>query len=487
MSESLKTLCFAALAGGALAAAVLLNPSQGETAAFSDLGQPFFAEFKDPTAASSLEVVSFDEKSGQFKNFKVELKDGRWSLPSHYGYPADAKERLKTAASQVVGLVKNEIRSDRPGDFAELGVVDPADLNAKTISGRGIQFTLKDGRGATLASYIFGKELENRPGWRYVRVTGESKTYAVKTDAQVSTNFGDWVDTDLLKIGQGDLQAMELRDYSIDSGAIKSKGGYRLEHQDQAWKFGAGVMAPEGMEIDSTAVDAVSQALTQLRLVSVRPKPAKLAAILKGEKGGLSQAEAGDLQSRGFFVTEQGLMSNEGEFTVATSKGVTYTLRFGAVFYGDPSDAGSGAALAKDSKETKPQGSANRYLFVNCAFNDSLFPAPAVPEEPKKLAEGAKPEEKTAYDAAFAAWETAKNTKLIWERDVKEAKEKADAQNRRFADWYYVIPGDSFDSVRPKLEKLCKAKAPVKVPGALNLPPAPGAPTPAPAPAPAAP
>ena len=203
----------------------------------------------------------------------------------------------------------------------------------------------------------------------------------------------------------------------------------------------------------------------------------------------VSQEEALDLQSRGFFVTEQGLMSNEGEFTVATSKGVTYTLRFGAVFYGDPSDAGSAAALAKDKdgKESKPQGSANRYLFVNCAFNESLNPAPVVPEEPKKLAEGAKPEEKTAYDAAFATWETAKNAKAIWDRDVKEAQEKAEAQNRRFADWYYVIPGDSFDSVRPKLEKLCKAKAPVKVPGALNLPPVPGAPAPAPAPAPAAP
>ncbi|MEN9361037.1 MAG: hypothetical protein RL095_2572 [Verrucomicrobiota bacterium] len=483
MSESLKTLCFAALAGGALAAAVLLNPSQGQAAAFSDLGQPFFAGFNDPTSASSLEVISFDEKSGQFKTFKVELKDGRWTLPSHYGYPADAKERLKTAASQVVGLVKNEIRSDRPGDFAELGVIDPADLDAKTISGRGIQFTLKDGRGSVLASYIFGKEVENRPGWRYVRVTGESKTYAVKTDAQVSTHFGDWVDTDLLKIGQGDLKAIELNDYSVDSGAIRSKGGYRLEKQDQSWKLAAGLSAPEGLELDGAAVDSLGQALSQLRLVSVRPKPAKLAAILKGEKGGLSPEEALDLQARGFYVTEQGLKSNEGEFTVATDKGVTYTLRFGAVFYGDPSDAGSTSALAKDkSQEGKPQGAANRYLFVNCAFNESLFPAPAVPEEPKKLAEGAKPEEKTAYDSAFSAWETAKNAKAIWERDVKEAKEKAEAQNRRFADWYYVIPGDAFESVRPKLEKLCKAKPPVTVPGALKLPSLPGAPAPDPAP-----
>ena len=44
----------------------------------------FYAEFTDPAVAASLEVIDYDEDSGTASPFKVQVKDGVWSIPSHF-------------------------------------------------------------------------------------------------------------------------------------------------------------------------------------------------------------------------------------------------------------------------------------------------------------------------------------------------------------------------------------------------------------------
>ena len=63
--------------------------------------------------------------------------------------------------------------------------------------------TLRDANGVALADYIFGKPAEGKPGYRYVRVPGHKCTYAVKTDADPSARFADWVNAGLLRISSG--------------------------------------------------------------------------------------------------------------------------------------------------------------------------------------------------------------------------------------------------------------------------------------------
>jgi hypothetical protein len=53
-----------------------------------------FAAFTDPNAATSLEVIEFDEQALAARPFKVLQRDGRWTIPSHDNYPADAGTRL---------------------------------------------------------------------------------------------------------------------------------------------------------------------------------------------------------------------------------------------------------------------------------------------------------------------------------------------------------------------------------------------------------
>ena len=136
MNDTGKTLTFVVLAVVLCGAAYLTRPSQPTlTKHFDDQGQTFYPEFTDPQAAASLEVIDFDADAGTAKPFKVELKDGVWSIPSHHNYPADGKDRLAKTAAGVIELRKDTIQSDRPQDHEALGVIDPLDDSTPTLKG----------------------------------------------------------------------------------------------------------------------------------------------------------------------------------------------------------------------------------------------------------------------------------------------------------------------------------------------------------------
>ena len=71
--------------------------------------------------------IDYDPSTARLARFKVMFKDGKWVIPSHYNYPADAKDRLAKTAAGVMDLTKDTIRSDRVEDQEEMGVIDPLD------------------------------------------------------------------------------------------------------------------------------------------------------------------------------------------------------------------------------------------------------------------------------------------------------------------------------------------------------------------------
>src|SRR5262245_47910767 len=99
MSESAKTAAFVAVALVCVAIAWLTAPRRGSDSTVSDRGQPFFAAFTDPNAATSLEVIEYDAQTLAARPFKVLNRDGRWVIPSHDSYPADAGTRLASIAA----------------------------------------------------------------------------------------------------------------------------------------------------------------------------------------------------------------------------------------------------------------------------------------------------------------------------------------------------------------------------------------------------
>jgi hypothetical protein len=201
MTDTAKTTTFVGVALALVLLAYIAQPRiSRDPGVFDDVREPFYAELIDPDVPKAMEVVEFNEELGTQNPFRVQLKDGRWTIPSHHDYPADAEDRLKKTAGAIIGLRKDSIVSDSKADFAALGVVDPFE-SQKDSTGWGTRVKLFDKDGNVVSDLIFGNAVPDKPNFRYVRVPGKDRTYAVDVkDLELSIKFADWIDTDLIRL-----------------------------------------------------------------------------------------------------------------------------------------------------------------------------------------------------------------------------------------------------------------------------------------------
>ena len=373
-------------------------------------------------------VVEFDEATASAIPFKVTNRDGLWTIPSHHDYPADGAERLANAAADVISVVKDDFRSDNVSDHESLGVVDPTDETAGTLQGRGTRITFKDAGEEVLADLIVGRRVPSRPGLRFVRVPGQKRVYAAQFEADISTAFEDWIETNLLDVERDQFQQITLNDYFIDERTLSvvRRGEFVLDKDGDIW---TGNTVPDGKEVDTTQVNLLVGAVMTMKIAGVRPKPPGLSGNLRQafEQGQISESDVRTLTTRGFYPTnEGGLLSNDGELLVRTNEGILYTLRFGEIVYG----RGDAVAVGDETSDEEDAGSAeNRYLFITAEFDESVLAEPDASDE----------------DANAA-----------WEERVREGQEKADLLAARFAGWYYVIDAGSYGRIHRPSEEFLK-------------------------------
>ncbi len=417
MREWLKTCAFCVVAGILVVAAFLFDPGTSTPKIFNDQGQLFYPAFTDPAAPRSIEIIDYDESTATARPLKVEFKSNKWIIPSHFGYPADAEEQLAKTAAALFDLRKDVIVSDRIEDQAQFGVIDPLDQSSTGLTGRGKRVTLRDGHGNILADYVIGKTPDGKPGYRYVRVPAQQRTYMVKTDAEASARFEDWIETDLLKVKPNDIRRIIINRYSINEnfGVLQNVESTVVVRENDRWS------ASGGGTLRKERLDELTKALANLRIVDVQPKPLGLSRDLKTLEGiRLSPETIFSLRQKGFFVTPRGqLLSNEGELSVDTANGLQYTLRFGEIATGSSFSAGEGGISLKEGGAVQGE---QRYLFVTVNYK----PARAQ----QYASEGKGPSER--------------------------GKELERELRNRFADWYYIISGTDFQKLRPLKKDLIR-------------------------------
>ncbi len=419
MSELQRTAIFCAVAAVLVASATIVDPGQVTPEIFDDQGEAFFPDSTDPQAPKMIEVIDYDAATATARPLKVEFKDGQWSIPSHHSYPADAEERLAKTAAALIELRKDMIISDRVEDEGEYGVIDPLGERASSLAGRGKRVTLRDENGDALVDFVVGRKTPGKPGYRYMRVPSQKRIYAVKTDADVSAKFEDWIETDLLKLSIADIRKVAINSYSINErrGRLENVEKVTLTKTKDKWRMSGGGTPNTDKMSDLTG------ALDDLRIVDVQPKPANLTRDLKTAKGiTLSMQSVASLRQKGFFIVRTGqLFSNEGEILVETANGLRYTLRFGEIASGGSSalagEAGGSEPSPPDSKANQQQE--RRYVFITVDHSAARA---------KKYADGKEPDDK--------------------------GKDLARELRNRFADWYYVISGADFSKLRPSRRQL---------------------------------
>ena len=276
----------------------------------------------------------------------MEFKDGVWKIPSHHDYPADAEDELAETAASLVGVVRGALESRRKSDHERFGVIDPLDESNTNLKGRGQRLTLSKEGGAPLVDFIVGKQVPDEPNEYFVRKVDEDSVYRTKLNIDLSSNFSDWIEPDLLKVDRDRLVEIIVNKYSIDEGKrrIVNRELSTLTRKNSTAPWELEGLNPETEKLNTSDVNQMINTLDDLKIQGIRPKPTGIAAELK--KSGnlrLDPIDFVDLQSKGFILASdpqgnQQLVSNEGEVIAATNQGVVYSLYFGEIFTGSALD-----------------------------------------------------------------------------------------------------------------------------------------------------
>jgi hypothetical protein len=491
------------------AALVSTRDRRSTSATFNDQGQAFFPEFKDPLACSDLEVVSFDPATATASRFQVKFKDKKWVIPSHYEYPADAKDRLSKTAAAVMDLTKDTIRGNEVELHEAMGVIDPLDTKVTTLSGRGKRVTLRDASEKVLADLIIGNEIkgnERKEGattQRYVRVPGQKRVYGINVKADLSTRFADWIETNLLKAEASHIRKIVFDNYKIQE-ARDERGRPVLEVArgekptiERKESTGPWTMAdlPANQELVEDKLRTLTDALADLKIVGIRRRPPGLENLDTKELR-LTPIVMASLQGKGFFPTRQGLYSDQGDVIVSTDEGLVYTLRYGGPVFGSGDELTAGQPDDAEKKDGAKPGAAkkdeakkdnatqeNRFLMVTVAFDPSLIAKPESMQEkkpaPKPTGLVDLPDKAIAPDPndpkqqaeEKEAKEKADREKADYEKKLADGKKKVDELAARFAPWYYVTPGDSFRSINLDRAAITQPKKPPGAPGSSDTTP----------------
>ena len=400
MSETVKTAAFLIGAIVLVVAAGVVQPEHRTPSLMSDEGEAFYPNFRDPQSVKAIEVVDYDESTATARPLKVEFRNSRWVIASNNNYAIDVGDRLVKTAAALMDLHKDQVRSDLVQDQAKFGVIDPLDQKESSLQGRGKRVTLRDAQKNVLADFILGKPVDGKPGWRYLRVPGGKRTYAVKTDADPSARFADWVNAGLLRMPSANIRKITINSYSVNTatGQLDQGDTLPLTQEGGQWKSTAGTVKEE-------AAKSLAATLDSLKIVDARPKPPLMASDLRTGQMRLSMDVAMTLRTYGFLLTQTGrVLATDGEMAVEMANGVAYTIRFGDV-------ATTGADALKGA-------GGDRYLFVT------------------------------------TSWDSARASKY---GDTSGTGEKASNDlNVRFADWFYVIGNTDFQKLRLTKKDLVK-------------------------------
>ncbi len=220
MSESVKTVIFAAVAVVAVLVAVFTYPKQEDYQPPDLLGKPLFADFTDPSTAAELaisKVLRGSRSADGVRQWSAMRRSGLWSIPSSSNYPADAEAQMRDAATSLIDLQVLGIASEDNKDHQIYGVIEPDEQKLEASQeGVGLLVAVKDAKGKELAKLIIGKRVKGTEDQYFVRKPGEPPVYVVKIDpAKFPTEFEKWIERNLLKINTLDVDRVTLKDYSI--------------------------------------------------------------------------------------------------------------------------------------------------------------------------------------------------------------------------------------------------------------------------------
>lgn len=405
MSESKKTGIFAAVAGLLAIVSWFTFPRAGSDIDSVDnrIGKPLFANY-DPSEASSLKIVKFNTEEAKREDFEVtrDKASNLWTIPSRYGYPADATKQMSEAANAFLNVTVLGVATDKRDEHKLFGVLEPDEEKVGVgDEGVGMMVRMKDAKNDDMVYLIVGKTEKDQPKHRFVRVPSQDRVYLVEIDIDsLSTDFSRWIESDLLKLSSNDIQTLGIRDYTIvqtaEGGQLNPNFDADVSFSTTDGKWSADkIVIHDGPKdsdrvltadekLNGTKLNEIKNALDSLRIVDVYRKPKGLATDFKVEKTLLDDRDSILALFRRGFIPQKGsdgnteIFATSGELLVTLKDGVQYMIRFGNTT-GESTDG-------KEQKEGEPPSDSlmlDRYMLVSARLDDTKYPAPSLKTLPE--------------------------------------------------------------------------------------------------------
>ena len=404
MNEGSKTGVFALIAGAVALLAWATTPRNTvDPSTTATMGKVLFEDFKDPLDASWLKIVKFDPNQQATVEFEVakDVKSGLWSIPSREGYPADASKQMAEAATLFIGLKSLDVASEKRTDQELFGVLEPSTQREQGGEGVGMLVQMRDSKNNMLVDIIIGKETDDKK--RFLRAPNEDVIYVADINTQpLSTDFKQWIESDLLKLSSNDIDSIGIKDYQL----LPTNQGLALSRNYEAdinFLSATGQWAPKQIstygsegkverilkddeQLNANRLNEIKSTLDRLVLADVAKKPTGLASDLKGNRKQLGDEALVSLAKRGFYPDPQQkegdvveFYAENGELIVSLRNGVQYVLRLGGSAGADMSQPIGAGEEGKIS--------INRYLLVTCRLDESKIPEAVLEKVPETVEE----------------------------------------------------------------------------------------------------
>jgi hypothetical protein len=392
-AKTLYTLI--AVAVLALIAAFAINRANRPESDVADQAKPLL-----PQLHGHVNDVSAITLTGADNKVLATLKRGSdgWSVAEKSGYPADlAKVReflLKLDAATLL-----EVKTSNPKHYADLGVADVNDKDAKGI--------LVDIAGlAQPLKLIVGNFNGAGGGGTFVRMQGQEQSWLAKGNLSIAKTIADWEKRDLADIAANRLKAVTLT--NPDGKVLKV---YKEQSGDSNFKIAD---VPKGRETSSEfAANGLGSTLAGLKADDV------FAA---------KDAAPADKVYKGEYATFDGLVIDAVGWSKDGKDYAQFTARFDA--------AGADAQIASAQAKAKSDYDAAVLAANKAGADDKSAPA-------KTAADVAKP---------LAVSDPAKDRQDKLDALNKEVA----ALNKTFAGWTFVLPNFTFGNITKGMDDMLK-------------------------------
>ena len=248
-----QTGILAVVAASAVLATVISQRTATQGFATDKRGEALF-----PSMVAKLnDVASVTIRDGE-TTFTVEKRDDGF-VAKDSGYPVKA-DLFRDLAVGVAMLAYEETKTANPARYADLGLAEPG--AAPDAVGR--QVTLRDSKGATMASVIVGNRDQTVGGARgglYMRLPDQPQTWVARGDLRVPAPHTAWFEINLTNINRDALAELKISGGGLDEIAASSeKKGAELKLAN----------APEDKDADTSKVLRLSFMVDPISFQDVR-------------------------------------------------------------------------------------------------------------------------------------------------------------------------------------------------------------------------